>query len=276
VLDLLGKIGGHAHSIISSELSKEHDKVNFIRWDPEKRLKFSIPLYNRKLDVYLDSCLPRIVELAQSASKKEIRLAACEFLHSLIIFMIGKNAQKPRAPARGRRAADGEAVDHEEMAAFAKLYAKLFPVLIKLATDVELVPRQLFKPLCFQIVRWFSSSKVYEHPEVESLLDSLIEGAQNKNNTTLRLLCSEAVAEFAKWSLKQMSDKEIEENPANINSLIRRIESNSNHPDPFRRLSAVLCFNKIFAVIREFDPLVDRFCLEICYSVLQSLKMCYD
>jgi hypothetical protein len=189
--------------------------------------------------------------------------------------MIGKNAQQPKqAVARNR---NREIVQsREEMAAFAKLYAKLFPVIIKLATDSENIPRSLFKPLCFQIVRWFSSSKIYEHPEVESLLDSLVEGAQNKNNTSLRLLCSSAVAEFAKWSLKQMTDKEIAENPANIKSLVRRIESNSNHPDPFKRLSSVLCFNKIFAVLREFDPLIDRFCLEICYSVLQSLKMCYD
>jgi DNA-dependent protein kinase catalytic subunit len=90
----------------------------------------------------------------------------------------------------------------EQTAAFAKLYAKLFPVMIKLATEVELISRQLFEPLCFQIVRWFSSSKIYEHAEVESLLDSLTEGAQNKNNTALRLLCSNGVAEFAKWSLK--------------------------------------------------------------------------
>jgi len=95
VLDLLGKIGGYAHNIINNELSKKHDKKNFIRWDPEKRLKFTLPLYNRKIDVYLDSCLPRIVDLAQNSNKKEIRMAACEFLHSLIIFMIGKNAQKP-------------------------------------------------------------------------------------------------------------------------------------------------------------------------------------
>jgi DNA-dependent protein kinase catalytic subunit len=275
VLDLLGKIGGFAHNIINNELSKKHDKKNFIRWDPEKRLKFSLPLYNRKVDVYLDSCLPRIVELAQNSNKKDIRIAACEFLHSLIIFMIGKNAQQPKK--QNRRGGGGAgAPSHDEMAAFAKLYAKLFPVIIKLATDAELIPRQLFEPLCFQIVRWFSSSKVYEHPEVESLLDSLVEGAQNKNNTSLRQLCSNAVAEFAKWSLKQMTDKEVEENPANIKSLVRRIESNANHPDPFKRLSSVLCFNKVFAVIRESDPLVDRFCLEICYSVLQSLKMCYD
>jgi hypothetical protein len=125
-------------------------------------------------------------------------------------------------------------------------------------------------------VRWFSSSRVYEHPEVESLLDALIEGASSRNNSALRDMCSNAVAEFAKWSLKQMTDKDIKENPANIKSLVRRIESNSNHPDPFKRLSSVLCFNKIFSVIREFDPLVDRFCLEIAHCVLGSLKMCHN
>ena len=89
---------------------------------------------------------------------------------------------------RNRRGANQgqESNSQEEMAAFAKLYAKLFPVIIKLATEFDLISRQLFEPLCYQIVRWFSSSKIYEHPEVESLLDSLIEGAQNKNNTSLR------------------------------------------------------------------------------------------
>jgi hypothetical protein len=107
-------------------------------------------------------------------------------------------------------------------------------------------------------------------------LDSLIEGAQNKNNTSLRNLCSNAVAEFAKWSIKQMSEEELNTNPINIKSLIRRIQSNSNHPDPYKRLSAVLCFNRVFSVIREYDPLVDRFCLEICHSIITSLKLCYD
>ena len=64
VLDLLGKIGGHAHSIINNDLTKKHNKENFIRWDPEKRLKFTVPLHTAKIDVYLDSCLPRIVDLA--------------------------------------------------------------------------------------------------------------------------------------------------------------------------------------------------------------------
>jgi DNA-dependent protein kinase catalytic subunit len=135
VLDLLGKIGGHAHQIINNDLAKKHAKENFIRWDPEKRIKFTIPLNTRKVDIYLDSCLPRIVDLAQNSTDKETRIAACELLHALIIFMIGKSATKPK----GKKAKNQDelAKNAEDMAAFAKLYAKLFPVIIRLATETE-------------------------------------------------------------------------------------------------------------------------------------------
>ena len=64
--------------------------------------------------------------------------------------------------------------------------------------------------------------------------------------------------------------------PTNIKSLVRRIESNSNHPDPFKRLSSVLCFSKLFNVINDHETLVDEFCLEITRCVLGSLKLCHN
>ena len=96
VLDLLGKIGGHSHNIINNEQTKAVEKENFIKWDPEKRIKFTVPLYSKKVDIYFDSCLPKLVELAQHSSERETRIAACEFLHSLIIYMIGQNAIQPK------------------------------------------------------------------------------------------------------------------------------------------------------------------------------------
>lgn len=68
VLDLLGKLGGHAHNIINNDLTKMHEKENFIKWDPERRLKFTLPLYSKKIDIYLDSCLPKLVDLAQHSN----------------------------------------------------------------------------------------------------------------------------------------------------------------------------------------------------------------
>lgn len=92
ILDLLGKIGGHAHNIINNEQNKRIEKENFIKWDPEKRIKFTIPLYTKKIDIYFDSSLPKLVDLAQNSTERETRIASCEFLHALILYMIGKNA----------------------------------------------------------------------------------------------------------------------------------------------------------------------------------------
>ena len=73
-----------------------------------------------------------------------------------------------------------------------------------------------------------------------------------------------------------MKDQEIAENPANIISILRRIKNNSNHPDSFKRLSAVLCYSKVFTQICVHQPLVSRFTMEICHSVLDSLKLSYE
>ena len=105
VIDLLGKIGGHAHKIINNELTKNHDKENFIRWDSEKRLKLTIPLNQRKIDIYLDSCLPRIIDIAKSSNEKQTRIAACELLHGLVLYMIGKSATKPKELKKANRTA---------------------------------------------------------------------------------------------------------------------------------------------------------------------------
>lgn len=48
--------------------------------------------------------------------------------------MIGKNATQPKV---GR----GQHGENEDIAPFAKIYAKLFPVIIKLATEIELISR---------------------------------------------------------------------------------------------------------------------------------------
>jgi hypothetical protein len=61
--------------------------------------------------------------------------------------MIGKSATKPKGNKPKNQ--DELAKNAEDMAAFAKLYAKLFPVIIRLATEIEQISRQLFEPLCF-------------------------------------------------------------------------------------------------------------------------------
>ncbi len=113
---------------------------------------------------------------------------------------------------------------------------------------------------------------MYEHAEVMALLDAILEGSASKNNAQLRDLGAKCVGEFAQWSLKQMTPQQIKDDPANIKSLVRRIQTHASHPDPFKRLSAILCFSKLMPIIREENALIDTFVLEIADCVLANLK----
>ena len=77
-----------------------------------------------------DAFLPHIVDLATKSSDRQTKVAACELLHSLIIYCLGRSAQQP-----GTRV---------ERASMAGLYVKLFPAMLKLACDVEQVSCYFF------------------------------------------------------------------------------------------------------------------------------------
>lgn len=71
----------------------------------------------------LDKFLPRACELALSSGNRQTKVAACELVHSLVLLLLGCIATQPenmRKPA-----------DH--------VFKKLFPVLLKLSVDIELV-----------------------------------------------------------------------------------------------------------------------------------------
>lgn len=133
----------------------------FVAWDSEKRLSFAVPFSDMKPVIYLDPFLPRISELALSTSDRQtkvrssppfatfcsralrlltdllnvasvwlslpclMQVAACELLHSLVVYMVGKSAQM----------VEGE----ESLPPMYKLHKRLFPVLLRLACDVDQV-----------------------------------------------------------------------------------------------------------------------------------------
>jgi DNA-dependent protein kinase catalytic subunit len=70
-------------------------------WDTVPRVKFSVPFHDIKPEIFLDPILPRVVELAQTATERQTKLAACELLHSIVLFMVGSNAHSPRRDDSG-------------------------------------------------------------------------------------------------------------------------------------------------------------------------------
>lgn len=69
--------------------------------------------------MFFDPLMPRIIELASNSNDKETRVAACEFLHALLIYMIGSSANA------------------NVNSNFSKIYDHLFPVMFKLSTDTD-------------------------------------------------------------------------------------------------------------------------------------------
>lgn len=55
VLELLGNLGGDCHDIIGDKQLTQSSMA----WDIERIIKFSVPLFNLKVDIFLDDFLPR-------------------------------------------------------------------------------------------------------------------------------------------------------------------------------------------------------------------------
>lgn len=118
---LLGSLGGSVNNVLLEETSKD-----LVAWDSVQHLKFDIPFMDIKPTIYFDAFLPRVVELATTSTDRQTKVAASELLHALLLHMLGRSVMAAATP-------------HDPAFQMAALYKKIFPALLKLATDVELV-----------------------------------------------------------------------------------------------------------------------------------------
>lgn len=262
VVKLLGHLGGKLNRNLVTVVSSEEMMKKFVAWDSEKRLNFAVPFSDMKPVVYLDPFLPRISELALSTSDRQTKVAACELLHTLVIYMVGKSAQM----------AEGE----NSLPPMYKLHKKLFPVLLRLACDVDQVTRQLFEPLVMQLIHWFTNNKKFESQDTVAVLEAILDGVVDPMDSTLRDFCGRCIEEFVKWSIKQTTPKQQEKSPTNMKSLFKRIYSLALHPSGFKRLGAALAFNSIYRLFREENTLVEQFVFEILVIFIESLALAHS
>ncbi|KAJ0059871.1 hypothetical protein NL108_014572, partial [Boleophthalmus pectinirostris] len=262
VVKLLGHLGGKLNRNLVTVVSSEEMMKKFVAWDSEKRLNFAVPFSDMKPVIYLDPFLPRISELALSTSDRQTKVAACELLHTLVIYMVGKSAQM----------AEGE----NSLPPMYKLHKRLFPVLLRLACDVDQVTRQLFEPLVMQLIHWFTNNKKFESQDTVAVLEAILDGVVDPMDSTLRDFCGRCIEEFVKWSIKQTTPKQQEKSPTNMKSLFKRIYSLALHPSGFKRLGAALAFNSIYRLFREENSLVEQFIFEILVVFIESLALAHS
>ncbi|XP_042616499.1 DNA-dependent protein kinase catalytic subunit-like isoform X2 [Cyprinus carpio] len=261
VVLLLGHLGGQLNRSLVTAVSTEDMMKRFVAWDCEKRLSFDVPFVDMKPVIYLGSFLPRVTELALSSSDRQTKVAACELLHSLVIYMVGKGAKRTE--------------DHKPAPPMYNLHRKVFPVLLRLACDVDQVTRQLFKPLVMQLIHWFTKNRKFESQDTVAVLEAILDGIVDPLDSTLRDFSGTCIQEFVKWSIKQTTPKQQEKSPANIKSLFKRIYSLALHPSVFKRLGAALAFNSMYKQFREESSLVEQFVFEVLVVFVESLALAH-
>uniref|UniRef100_A0A8B9FQK3 DNA-dependent protein kinase catalytic subunit n=1 Tax=Amazona collaria TaxID=241587 RepID=A0A8B9FQK3_9PSIT len=256
---LLGSLGGQINHNLITATSAEEMMKKCVSWDTEKRLSFAVPFADMKPIIYLDLFLPRVTELALSASDRQTKVAACELLHSIVTYMLGKASQMP----------DG----CQGPPPMYQLHKRTFPVLLRLACDVDQVTRQLYEPLVMQLIHWFTNNKKFESQDTVAFLEAILSGIVDPVDSTLRDFCGQCIREFLKWSIKQTTPRQQEKSPANTKSLFKRLYSLALHPSAFKRLGAALAFNSIYREFREENSLVEQFVFEALVVFLESLAL---
>uniref|UniRef100_A0A8C3LKH7 DNA-dependent protein kinase catalytic subunit n=1 Tax=Chrysolophus pictus TaxID=9089 RepID=A0A8C3LKH7_CHRPC len=239
--------------------SAEEMMKKCVSWDTENHLSFAVPFADMKPVIYLDVFLPRVTDLALSASDRQTKVAACELLHSIVAYMLGKASQMPER--------------QQGPPPMYQLYKRIFPVLLRLACDVDQVTRQLYEPLVMQLIHWFTNNKKFESQDTVTFLEAILSGIVDPVDSTLRDFCGQCVREFLKWSIKQTTPRQQEKSPANTKSLFKRLYSLALHPSAFKRLGAALAFNSIYREFREENSLVEQFVFEALVVFLESLAL---
>ncbi|KAG0234361.1 hypothetical protein BGX31_004586 [Mortierella sp. GBA43] len=256
ILRLLGRQARNNKMIVSRQ---DGSQTELLAWDPDPKIKLKFPFQEIKAELQFDEMLPRIADLAENSLNRQIKAASCELLHSLIILTVGSSAFRAR-----------DANDPKK-SPFQKIYLKLFPVILRLAVDVDQVPRSLYRPLVSQLIHWLTKGAQYENPETIALLNACMEAACDTLGP-LRDYGAECLGEFVKWSIKQTSTSS-SSGPVNVKSLLKRVYNLASHTSPAKRLGASLIVNRIYRVFREEASLVDQFTVELLYWILSSLRL---
>ncbi|XP_056648968.1 DNA-dependent protein kinase catalytic subunit-like isoform X1 [Diorhabda sublineata] len=214
-------------------------------------LKITLPYEDLQLEMHLDTFLPRIVELALYSSDRKTRITSCELLQACVMVFLGR--AKPMSSA-----------GLEDLNVVLKTLLK--PLII-LSCDIDQVVRQIFEPLFFQLIHWYTSPIQSRSLHTSIVIETMMETITHPTNSNLKDFSGRCVKEFVKWTLKhEKLDPQI-----NIKVLVKQMRFFSNHPDPAKKLGAALIFNNIYRELREIEKLVSIFWLEILHIFIQSL-----
>ncbi|HLD78801.1 MAG TPA: hypothetical protein VJB16_07270, partial [archaeon] len=268
ILRFYGSLGGSLSEAVVA-CGSTPDSMHVRSFGPP-RLAIFLPFGDQLVRLYVELLLPHIVELATGSADRRTKVASCEVLHSMVLYVIGLSLESPRNVPAQESAWRGHVPRPAELrGSILSFFRRSLPVLVALADDVEGIARQLFSSLLPQMIRYFCIPEVTKSlPVWELLLDALWESVVRDGVGSARksaaLLITEFLREALATELQQSDYVEI------AGRVVRRLSAYSLYESSLHRLGCLETYSCILDLFVEDsrDVLESRFVLEIARGVV--------
>lgn len=247
IIRLLGKLGGSNAKVISDV----DGQSQVVAWDTTQRVSVDLTFNGGVLKLFLDDILPSMCHLATTSSNRQAKISACEFLHAVALNVTNTD--------------DGKG-------SYEAIYAKLFPIVVKLAADAEKITQQLFESLTQHLIKW--SLITGSDKSTNVLLSAVTDALASETDGALRSFAATTSAHFLRLYF------ELKRGHSSLKTLFSLLHSMACHPNPYYRLGSVLAFREMSRVMSElrssaaaqWDHSVIQL-LEIMHSLFSALQI---
>lgn len=201
--------------------------------------------------IYLDTLIPRICEIAKSTTDRQKKMTACEIIQATILYLVGSVNQQGNA----------------------HLWPELCKLMLELGCDGDVGVQQMFEPLVMQTVRYLSGRSQMKNKKSEILLKSLLDAISHPSNLAVRDLASRSLRELLSWMYRHLDPDERAGSPFKIVILMQQLKMFNSDMLHERRFGAALAFNNIYRVLREEEPTVSKYWLDLLYDFCLNFRL---
>jgi len=144
--------------------------------------------------IYLDQIVERVCHLSLYSSDRSTKVSACELLHGLVMYMMGKSLERSES---------------------LPMWRNLCKNIIILGADKDQTVRQLFEPLLMQMMHYYSQPNKILSPLSTVLMESVMEMMSYKENG-IQDLSARLLREYILWLMRQTDGEQRKISPVRL------------------------------------------------------------
>lgn len=217
-----------------------------VKWEIQEQVQF--PLQTK--DISLDPILPRICSLATNSSDRKTKIAACELIYSIAIYLIGFSGKLS-----------------------SKAWHNVSSILIDLGCDSDPAVQQMFEPLLFQIVHYLALPNSPIANGIDEFTNLLFDKLSHPTSSTIQDLSAKLIREMLSWTIRHQHMTLSSNKSLTLNNLFSKLKLYSTDSNEQKRKAAVLAFNNIFYIAQKEDKLINEHWIDLYHAFCINYSM---